>query len=318
MKLKASLFSLIGTFLTIIAPTISVAQGWFGVFDSLSQVSIQPTICTGYHFPNKPTTLSIDMSGDNLVQIKKIQQSFNVQGLWTELVIPVRTPIPLGFAIDFGWLFPANTLSTETYNIASGYGERTWRTSTQMCHFEVAATYRFFPSLSGILGFRYDSFMTRFFSPEWTTTTGLTFAPSNSADLTFSADIPFVGLLLERTMMYGCNVKAGVTWLPTLAGQIEYREVVGQDTLGAKGITVVREFSSGYFLEAVAEVSAPIYRRGQAGAFVKYSGINGNAKNASAALGTAPNTTTAITSENTGINFKRSSWIVGGTISASF
>lgn len=326
MKLKASWYALVGTILTIIAPSISLAQGLFGGFDALSEISIQPTICIGYLFPNKPNTLSVDMSGDSLVSIKKIKQSFNVEGVWTELVIPIRTPAPLGFAIDFGWLFSASTQSTETYKLASGYAERTWRTSTQMCHFEVAATYRFFPSLSGILGFRYDSLMTNFFSPQTKSTNGLTFAHDNSASLTLSADIPFFGLLLERNIMYGGNVRAGVTWLPTLAGQLEYKEVVRQNyfatdkTYVANGVSSFKEFSSGYFLETAVEVSAPIYRGAQAGAFFKYSGIDGSAPTASATIGYGikDGTITAITSENVEKNFNMSSWIVGGTFSLNF
>jgi hypothetical protein len=329
VKLRASLCALLGTLLTIIVPSISLAQGVFGAFDALSEISIQPTICIGYLFPNKPNTLSIDMSGDSLVSIKKIKQSFNVEGVWTELVIPIRTPSPLGFAVDFGWLFSTSTQSTETYNLASsGYAERTWRTSTQMCHFEVAATYRFFPSLSGILGFRYDSLMTNFFSPQWKSTNGPTFAHDNSAGLTLSADIPFFGLLLERNIMYGGNVRAGVTWLPTLAGQLEYKEVVRQNYFGtdetkiyvANGVSSSKELSSGHFLETVVEVSAPIYRGAHAGAFLKYSGIDGSAPTASATIGYSKkdNTITAITSENAEKNFNMSSWIVGGTFSLNF
>ncbi len=312
MKLKASLFSLIGTFLTIIAPTISLAQGLSCGPDSLSMFSVQPKVFIGYMFPNRPTTLSIDTSGSGF-QIQSLEQSFNVQGLWMELVVPIRCPSPLGFAMGLGYLFPANYRSRETYNITGGgVAERTWSTSTQMVNFQVAATYRFSTSVTGILGFRYDSFMTNYLEPENLLQNPLTFYGNQRADLTISGDIPFAGAMVERTFLNGANLKAGAIGLPTLPGQIEYREAV-QTSSDGRGAILSREFRSGYFLEGFAELSIPISRWGQMGAFAKYNGIYGRATKANVSPGGSDKTTI-----EANVTFDRSSWMFGGTISAGF
>ncbi len=319
MKLKASLFSLIGTFLTIIAPTISLAQGLSCGPDSLSMFSVQPKVFIGYMFPNRPTTLSIDTSGSGF-QIQSLEQSFNVQGLWMELVVPIRCPSPLGFAMGLGYLFPANYRSRETYNITGGgVAERTWSTSTQMVNFQVAATYRFSTSVTGILGFRYDSFMTNYLEPENLLQNPLTFYGNQRADLTISGDIPFAGAMVERTFLNGANLKAGAIGLPTLPGQIEYREAV-QTSSDGRGAILSREFRSGYFLEGFAELSIPISRWGQMGAFAKYNGVYGRATKANVSGGKTSDGkggTVDMTIE-ANVTFDRSSWMFGGTISAGF
>jgi hypothetical protein len=265
-------------------------------------------------FPNKPTTLSIDTSGSGF-QIQSLEQSFNVQGLWMELVVPIRCPSPLGFAMGLGYLFPANSRSRETYNITGGgVAERTWSTSTQMVNFQVAATYRFSPSVTGILGFRYDSFMTNYLEPENLLQNPLTFYRNQRADLTISGDIPFAGAMVERTFLNGANLKAGAIGLPTLPGQIEYREAV-ETSVSPYGIGAIltREFRSGYFLEGFAELSIPISRWGQMGAFAKYNGVYGRATKANVSLGGSDKTTI-----EANVTFDRSSWMFGGTISAGF
>lgn len=313
MKLKASLFSLIGTFLTIIAPTISLAQGLSCGPDSLSMFSVQPKVFIGYMFPNRPTTLSIDTSG-SVFQIHSLEQSFNVQGLWTELVVPIRCPSPLGFAMGLGYLFPANYRSRETYITGEGVAKRTWSTSTQMVNFQVAATYRFSTSVTGILGFRYDSFMTNYLEPENLLQNPLIFNGDQRADLTISGDIPFAGAMVERTFWNGANLKAGAIGLPTLPGQIEYREaVITSVPSTGLGAILSREFRSGYFLEGFAELSIPISRWGQMGAFAKYNGVYGRATKANVSRGGSDTTTI-----EANVTFDRSSWMFGGTISAGF
>ena len=114
MKFKASCCALIIIILAWIDPKVCSAQGSYYGLDCLSMFSVQPKVLIGYMFPNKPTTLSIETSG--VFQIRSLEQSFNVQGLWTELVVPIRCPSPIGFAMSIGYLFPANYGSEEKYN----------------------------------------------------------------------------------------------------------------------------------------------------------------------------------------------------------
>ncbi len=97
-----------------------------------------------------------------------------------------------------------------------------------MVNFQVAATYRFSQSITGILGFRYDSFMTNFASPVVVSqlTNPPTFNQHQRAALTVSGDIPFFGGMIQRDLMNGVNLKAGAIGLPTLPGDISYKETV--------------------------------------------------------------------------------------------
>lgn len=313
MKFKASCCALIIIILAWIDPKVCSAQGSYYGLDCLSMFSVQPKVLIGYMFPNKPTTLSIETSG--VFQIQNLEQSFNVQGLWTELVVPIRCPSPIGFAMSLGYLFPANYGSDEKYNLNGGsVAARTWATSTQMVNFQVAATYRFSQSITGILGFRYDSFMTNFQSPTSLVSDGM-FNQYQRASLTVTGDIPFFGAMIERDLMNGINLRGGAIGLPTLPGDISYKETVSisQPVVG-NSLSAPREFRSGYFLEGFGELSIPFSRWFQVGAFAKYSAIYGKATQAETTY-SSDNDAASVTAN---LIFDRSSWIFGGTISASF
>jgi hypothetical protein len=285
--------------------------------------SVQPKVLIGYTFPNRPTTLSIETSG--VFRIRSLEQSFNVQGLWTELVVPIRCPSPIGFAMSLGYLFPTNYGSEEKYNTSDpGVAARTWATSTQMVNFQVAATYRFSQSITGIVGFRYDSFMTNFASPVVVSQlpNPLTLNQHQRATLTVSGDIPFFGGMIERDLMNGVNIKAGAIGLPTLPGDISYKETIGTNRglINGESVSVPREFRSGYFLEGFGELSIPFSRWFEIGAFAKYSGIYGRATQADVTyhVKTEIEKDVDLPSVTANLIFDRSSWIFGGTVSASF
>jgi hypothetical protein len=317
VKLKLVCCALIIIILACIVPKDCLAQGSYYGLDCLSMLSVQPKVLIGYMFPNKPTTLSIGTSGG--FQIQSLEQSSNLQGLWTELIVPIRCPSPIGFAMSLGYLFPANYGSQEIYNTAGGVAERTWATSTQMVNFQVAGTYRFSPSIMGILGFRYDFFMTNFGSPVVLNplSSGPFFDRNQSAALTVTGDIPFFGGMIERDVTNGINLKAGAIGLPTLPGDISYREVVSTNSSNnqpGERMVLTREFRSGYFLEGFGELSIPFSQWFQVGAFAKFSGIYGKATQAEATY----SSDTKATSVTANLIFYRSSWIFGGTISATF
>ncbi len=164
MNLKTSFYTIVFIILILASPSADQAQGFFPGSDTLSLVSPMPRLSVGYMFPSGPTTLKLNIKGEGADSIKKLTQSYKLQGLWAELAIPIRTPSPLGFEIGGAYLFSANNRSTETYS-KSGGEERSWRTGTQMWYFQALATYQITSSISGILGFRYDSFVTKFSEP---------------------------------------------------------------------------------------------------------------------------------------------------------
>jgi hypothetical protein len=163
---------------------------------------------------------------------------------------------------------------------------------------------------------------------------GLYFNPQalGGTDFTFSGYIPFFGAVADASLGYATSLKAGVIGFPALPGSFGYREVVNYgQTRGANwnGIKTSNEFTSGYFLEVFGQVSTPINWWAQAGAFIKYSGVSGNAT-------TDINTTIAVNERanpnppptylydpksfhnQADVTFQRSNWIFGGTISTRF
>jgi hypothetical protein len=324
--LKTAWWMLIGTVLTAIAPTIAIPQGYY---EPYSLCSVQPTVRIGYLFPNRAASLSFDTSSGSQLLIQDFRLSINVRGVWTEVAVPVRGFGPIGLVLGFSYFFPSNKYSQETYELSPpGNGERDWTSSTQLWNIQAAITYNIFPSVNALVGFRYDSMLTNLKNPEGGAQVGgqptPLFAPEDAADLSFSGYIPFLGLQMERTLPNGISLKAGVSGFPALPGAFEYVETVGRGGAPLGGnvqrMKANDGFRSGYFLEALAELSVPIYGS-QMGAFVKYSGVYAKTNaDVTSYVGIPGFLTTAITSyhNNVSVQFERSSWIVGGSVSFSF
>ena len=320
---------LVAVFLTFVigsAVSISDAQEIGPGPTHLLTFSARPTIYIGYLYPNKATTFSVDMGGTNIFDIQSFKQSLNIQGAWTELLVPIKTSSPLGLLLGFGYLFPYNNCSHETYSTIAGIAERTWGTSTQMFNIQTAATYRMLPSITTIIGFRYDSFMTNYKDPAVDVFQNLYLRGIDIAEFDFSGYIPFLGVMVEKTLGgYGSSLKASIIGLPALFGSFVYKERVNSSSYLPdrwNGMKASNEFSSGYFLEAEGELSVPISWCAQVGAFVKYSCVYGKATTVvNTAISVLPiNDSYSVKNypHDAGVTFERSSWILGGTISANF
>jgi hypothetical protein len=337
VKRNAKWLALIVIVIASLAPSFSFAQEFYGGPTHLLSLSAQPTIYIGWLTPNKATTFSLGNSASNTFNIRSLEQTLNVQGVWTELLIPIKTSSPLGLLLDVGYLFPSNSQSGENYNLnSSGVASRTWNTSSQLANLSVAVTYHFLPSITTVVGFRYESFMTNFAEYENFIENSLRFNPKalGGTDFTFSGYIPFFGAVVDTSPGYGTSLKAGIIGLPALPGSFVYREVLNSTSnynapSGSEwnGMKASSEFSSGYFLEAFGQVSTPINWWGQVGAFVKYSGIYGRATtDVNTSIATTrrtspgqPDSFDPVSYHNQAdATFQRSSWIFGGTISACF
>ena len=307
MNLKTSFYTIVSIILILASPWPILAQGSFPGSDMLSLISPAPRVSVGYMFPSGPTTLKLDIKGGPADLIKRLTQSYNLQGLWTELAIPIRTPSPLSFEIGGAYLFSANNRATETYIITNNDGveERSWRTGTQMWYFQALATYRITSSISGILGFRYDSFVTKFSEPENIVGRRLTLL--HTADFSVNADIPFFGMEYSRRFVYGSTINAGIIGLPAFPCDLLHRETRND----RKKLSFNNGSDSGYFLEAWAGLSLPITPWLNAGAFSKYNGVFAKTMADLSLSGTTDPYKTEAT-------FDRGVWIVAGFVGASF
>jgi hypothetical protein len=221
---------------------------------------------------------------------------------------------PIGLALGFSCSFPSNRTSQETYELAPpGRGEREWSSSTQLWNLQAAVTYTMFPRLNAMVGFRYDSLLTNLKNPQGAVPSNL-FATGQTADLTYSGYLPFLGLQVERALPYGINLKADVLGFPALPGAFEYVETVGHELASLQRMTTNNEFRSGYFLEGMTELSALVYGV-HMGAFVKYSGICGKTiADVNSFVGAQGRSHHNIVD----VYLERSSWIVGGSASFDF
>lgn len=313
MNLKTSFYTLVSIILILASPWPIQAQGVFCGPDACALFSPVPRLSVGYMFPSGPTTLKLVKVGE---ETPWLTQSYKLQGIWAEWAIPVRTPTPLGFEISGGYLFLGNNQSQETYPRGSleskeFKGSRDWGTSTQMVNFQAVLTYKFSSSFSGILGFRYDSFMTKFSNPDHLGG-GVQSMPYDTADLTINLDIPFFGIGYSRTLKFGGTVDTGLIGLPTLPGELKYKEVFGGQHVSLDST----EFMSGYFLEGWAGLSFPVMSWVQVGAFLKYSGVYGKTNGKTSGGVTVG--TEKLESGNSNAIFESGAWIVGGSVSTSF
>jgi hypothetical protein len=346
VTINAKWFALIGIFVIAVAPSVVAAQIICNDTNCVPEFLSEPTVSIGYLSPKTATTFSLSNSASNQFKIISLKQTLDVQGVWMEFTLPIKSSGPLGLVIDFGYLFPVNSQSDETYNISNGPASRTWNTSSQLSNLSVAVTYHIYPHVTAIAGFRYDSFMTNYAEYENPVPNRLYFNPEalGGTDFSFSGYIPFFGAVADASLGYATRLKAGLIGFPALPGSFEYREVVTysglrHDTVDKdynipaanwNGMKTSNEFSSGYFLEAFGQVSTPINWWAQAGAFLKYSGVYGKATadvNTTIAVPGKihpPDDVTTFLSvpqsshDNANAIFQRSSWILGGMMSTRF
>ena len=317
--------------LTLLACSSVGAQVLWDRPGAIPTFSSQPTVFVGYLTPNKATTFSLGNSASNTFNIRSLEQTLNIQGIWTEFSLPVKSSGPLGVVVDFGYLFPMNRQSEENYYLnAPGVASRTWDTKSQLWNLSVAVTYHFLPPVTAVLGFRYESFMTNYTDYYNEIPNTLDFNPNALAgtDFNFSGYIPFFGAVVDGSLGSTACFKAGVVGFPALPGSFVYNEVIGSQnpiyTNDSNGIKTSNEFSSGYFLEAFGEVSTPVNCWARVGAFIKYNGIYGRTTmdvNTSVTIQDPDNAARRIPGANHNqavATFQRSSWIFGGSVSASF
>jgi len=158
--------------------------------------------------------------------------------------------------------------------------------------------------VSGIGGFRFDSFSTNFTDPTPTASFG-TSTPGDEADVTITAYIPYVGLVVNLDS----TVKFGLIGFPYVFGTVKYNETIG-------GVPVRYEFSGNlqdsYFLETFAEFGTQVMGG--------YAGIFGILTYLHTSSDVDFNRLTAATSTSVPyrITHDRQNWILGGKFALSF
>lgn len=321
MKLKASKLLILTLVAFCLFGAASRAQAWTWWNDPGPLVFVQPRVLIGYMLPTRTNALNINMLGhQENTSIKSLQQSAKMEGLWTELVVPVKGAFPIGFTPSVGYLIPADYRVDETYlGNTVQIAERTWKTKTTLYNLKFSIDYAFSQSFTAMLGFQYDSFMADYTAPvtEVSSTSVATFNRAQRVGLEVSLGIPFVGAMYERNIGSIFDLKAYITAYPGLPGFLSFEEAVQFHYNGNSehsGVKFSQEISSGYYYEAFAQLSTPVWRGIGGGAFVKYSEFSGKLIGVSIDHKDTP----GADSMSADVTYLRNSFVIGASITALF
>jgi len=292
MKFVVKVTVVIAVFLAAVLPAEVHAQGFAFPNYTWGPFTLQPSVSVGYAASTKPVSFTLDLAG---------------------------------FGLGFGYLFSINKDSSETYDLSSETS-RSWNTRVQMAKFDMWATYDITPTVSTILGFRYDSFLVNFEDPAPTfSISSLTFSGEQTADFNFSGFFPIIGVAWQRVLGPSQGLRAGFSGFPAVIGAFSYRENLfkpanNKDNRG--GLTASNEFKSGYFIEAFADFAVPLSSWARFGVFGRYNLIHGRTSmdvNAGTMLQEYDTKETQhyriIPSTAT---FQRNVWFVGAAFSTTF
>ncbi len=277
----------------------------------------EPTVYVGYLFKQKGFSFTLDHDDSDDLEFFDLGQRFDLRGIHLEFMMPVKSVGPLGFTWGWSWLFPLKATSTETYRLAPGmdHAERAWNTDVQWWSLQAALTYAVSPTLTTMLGIRYDNFMTNFKDPE--DFVQIDSSPGDVADLTVSSFIPYLGVALTnlRPANGPLKIDAGLLGFPVILGSIKYRELFGsQINIGGGniiGFPAENEFGAGYFIEAYSELTGEIYGV-RLGGYAKFNALHATTGiNLGADDGNIPR-------KEMDANFDRRSWSFGGKASVDF
>lgn len=274
------------------------------------------SISTGYFGHRTGADISFSASNQPAGAVRELRQQFDLQGISLDVAVPVGCLSPFGILVGGGYSFCFNEPSRETIQLVGASTlTRSWTAQPQIGNVYGALAVAFRPSLSGMVGIKYENFQTNFVNPG----TGLAaaLAELDTAEISLNTCTPYLGLMYDNLRAgSGVNVQLGVIGFPVVLGWVDYRETVAA-TLNVGGSNVpgfpaANNIGQGYFLDAFADLSLTAMYGMQLGAYVKYgtmrveSDINVGERNAN------------IPSVDYKFEFQKRSWGVGGRVSVMF
>jgi hypothetical protein len=298
-------------FLVVFASTLGHAGGWSGFqHPGYPFASGATSFYVGYFSDPSGLTVSFQKTAPDAT-LDLLSHTVNFQGVWFELLAPIKSCGPLGLTLGANYHFPLSKTSQETINTGGVGVNSTWNASPEWGGFQIALTYQVKPALTAIFGFKYQSLMVNF-SQSAAGNPNL-----NTADLAISECIPYFGFAYKRVHRgSGLELETALIGFPTLLGAVDFRETrAGGFNLGGvvvPGFRISQNFGSGRFMEWYTELSAPVRECCRLGSFVRYYVAQASATvDASQYNGNIP-------SVLYDFNLDNRVWGVGGVISYSF
>lgn len=302
-------------FLALVVPTQSHAGAWCGFQHSGYAIpSTALSFYVGYF--TDPTKLDISFqsrtASNNSVNF--LSHSVDFEGVWFELLAPIKTCAPVGLVLGGAYNFPSSRSSQETINIGGRGVNRIWDAAPQWGWLQAALTYDIFPALTAVAGFKYESLQVNFSQARPITNPN---GVLDRADISMSKYIPYFGFAYRRVLPNsGLELELALIGFPMLLGTVDFSETVTSGlVIGGRrvhGFPASQSFQSGRFLEWYAEVTLPLRGLCRLGSFVRY-----NVAQASASVNVGERDS-SIPRVYYDFSFDRRVWAVGGVVALSF
>lgn len=267
----------------------------------------EPSVFVGYLFKDHGAGINIEFNNGTVLGLNSTRNDFDLQGVWGEVALPFAVSDNASLFVTGAHLFPVQTKAIQSYRRVDGAAKREWNPDIQWWEINAGGALRFTRFASGLVGFRWSSFVVNFNDP----TSQLGFANStDDAKLTVNAYIPFFGLEVNGEPSCNSSIRAAVLGFPALPSDVEFQETVTpSDTQVSTRLSSSKtDYRSGYFLEALGEASMKV-NAWTLGAFVRFDFLHTER--------TRDFTVGGVTSQ-ADIQFDRRNWIIGGKLGLLF
>jgi len=192
----------------------------------------EPSVYLGYLYRDHGAGLQLQFNGPvTPVGLPYYTRNdFDLQGIWLELALPMTIGNNFGLLLSGAHLFPLQPTSLQSYSLsgATDSAARQWTPDIQWWEVNTAGTYQLVPSFSGVIGFRWTSFVVNFNNPK--KQTGFITPNTDSETLNTNAYIPYAGFVMEGKPDCRSKIKLAAYGSPILPATIVYNETVSLTT----------------------------------------------------------------------------------------
>jgi hypothetical protein len=287
-----------------------------GPWDFMARMGV--SAYTGYFGHRDAVNMSFSAPAQPSGSVQRLRQQFRLEGISTEMLFPIRAAGPVGIVLGAGISGCFPSLSEEIVQRSGSGSEplsRTWKIQPQAGNIHAALAVDVLPSVLGLIGFRYETFQTKFFDPN--SGFGNTLGTLDSANLAYNAYLPCLGFVLGVPALFpGLNVQLGFVGCPVLLGSVDYRETWNNPlNVGGKavnGFTGSNPIGKGSFFDAFGEVSLVTCCGVEIGAYAKYEFMRGTTP---VWIGQGNNALPTVVYD---FDFQKRLWGIGGRVSISF
>lgn len=274
------------------------------------------SVSTGYFGHRQGADISFSASNQPVGSVRDLRRQFDLQGISLDMVAPLSCWSPFGVTVGGAYSFCFNVPSEETIQFVGETSRtRSWTAQPQAGNVYAALTMAFRPTVTGMVGVKYENFQTNFVNPG--SGFGSPLGALDTANISLNTCTPYLGVMYGNVPgNLGLNVHLGVVGFPVLLGWVNYRETVAASLpiggVNVSGFPAANNIGKGYFLDAFADLSLAAIYGIQLGAYVKYNTMNAESNvDVGERNANIPNVTYKF-------DFQKRSWGVGGRVSLIF